>query len=77
MTWRGVLAAALAVALGGCGYRLAGGGADLPREARTISIKLFTNNARDPGSTCVCGARSTRSSGDAGRCASCRSPGAP
>lgn len=49
MTGRGVLAAALAVALGGCGYRLAGGGTDLPREARTISIELFTNNTREVG----------------------------
>jgi hypothetical protein len=35
--------------LAGCGYRLAGGGAELPASARTVSVSLFRNSTREPG----------------------------
>jgi hypothetical protein len=39
----------LAVALAGCGYHLAGTGAAVPTEARTISIGAMLNRTRDRG----------------------------
>lgn len=35
--------------LAACGYRLAGGGAGLPPDARTVSVALFRNNTREAG----------------------------
>jgi hypothetical protein len=45
-------AAAIAIGLwclAGCGYRLGTPGADLPADARTISIALFDNHTRERG----------------------------
>ena len=40
---------ALAMAVAGCGYRLAGTGTNVPATARTISIELFKNSSREKG----------------------------
>jgi hypothetical protein len=40
---------ALALALGGCGYHLAGSGADVPESAHSVSVALFTNHTREYG----------------------------
>jgi hypothetical protein len=45
---RALLAALLVVACG-CGYRVAGTSADVPPEARSISIRLFSNQTREAG----------------------------
>ena len=43
------LACLALAALPGCGYRLAGTGANVPRTARTISISPFRNHTRENG----------------------------
>jgi len=51
MTWRRWRMATLGLATLalGCGYRLAGTGTNVPPSARTISIALFKNQAREKG----------------------------
>jgi hypothetical protein len=39
----------VALALAGCGYHLAGGGAGIPSGARTVGISLFANHSREHG----------------------------
>jgi hypothetical protein len=43
------LVAGLLVVVAGCGYHLAGTSADIPAEARSISIRLFDNQTREAG----------------------------
>jgi hypothetical protein len=45
----GALVGLVALALAGCGYRLAGTGTNVPATARTISIDLFKNGSREKG----------------------------
>jgi hypothetical protein len=40
---------AVAAALAGCGYNLAGTGNTVPDTARSVSIAVFANNTREPG----------------------------
>jgi Lipopolysaccharide-assembly len=49
MTGRRGCAAALALLVAGCGYRLAGTGTNVPTTARTISIEAFKNASREKG----------------------------
>ncbi len=45
----GVLLALGVALLGGCGYRVAGTGTNVPETARTVSIELFRNSSRERG----------------------------